>query len=70
MASKNISELQVGDSVKLPGYSNYVKISEIRESEDRYVIDFPFNNITTSCAILKEMVPSLEPFDVKPVARN
>jgi hypothetical protein len=61
-----MSELQIGDSVKLPGYSSYVKISEIRESEDRFVVEFAVNNSTTNCTLLKEMLPFLEPFDVKP----
>lgn len=70
MATKNVSELQIGDSVKLPGYSNYVKITEIRELDDRFVVEFVINNLTTSCALLKRMLPSLEPFDIKPVTRS
>lgn len=70
MTNKNMAELQIGDSVKLPGYSNYVKISEIRELDDRFVVEFTVNNLTTNCTLLKEMLASFEPFDVKPATRS
>lgn len=70
MTTKSMTELQVGDSVKLPGYSPFVKISEIRESDDRYTVEFLVNNSVTSCVLLKAMMESFEPFEVKPATRT
>lgn len=70
MITKNTAELQIGDSVKLPGYAGFIKITEIRELEDRFIIEFAVNNSTTNCALLKGMLPSLEPFEVKLATRS
>ena len=70
MAEKLMIELAVGDSVKLPGYASYVKVTEIQDLGDRYIIGFTLNNSPNSCALLKSMIADLEPFDVKPATRN